>query len=77
MRIIFGQQGKTMKKTGNVTKRKGYQPIKGNPLFIVLNEYAQVWTGIKGDELAFSDNWNEAKPLENDNQFWHLEKMFL
>ena len=58
-----------MKKTGSAAKRKGYQPLECGQLFVVLNEYAQVWTGIKGDELAFSDDWNEAKPLENENQF--------
>lgn len=64
-----------MKKTGSSVKQKGYKQIKYGSLYIVLNEYAQVWTGIKGDELAFSDNWSEAKPLENENQFWHLERM--
>jgi hypothetical protein len=64
-----------MKKTGSAAKRKGYQPIKCGQLFIVLNESAQAWTGLKGDDLAFSDNWEEAKPLENDIQFFHLEKM--
>jgi hypothetical protein len=64
-----------MKKTGSAAKRKGYQPLECGQLFVVLNEYAQVWTGIKGDELAFSDDWNEAKPLENESQFWHLERM--
>lgn len=64
-----------MKKTGNAAKRKGYQPLECGDLFVVLNEHAQVWTGIKGDELAFSDDWNEAKPLENESQFWHLERM--
>jgi hypothetical protein len=64
-----------MKKTGSAAKRKGYQPIECGQLFIVLNESAQAWTGLKGDDLAFSDNWEEAKPLENDIQFFHLEKM--
>ena len=64
-----------MKKTGSAAKRKGYQPLECGQLFVVLNEHAQVWTGIKGDELAFSDDWNEAKPLENESQFWHLERM--
>jgi hypothetical protein len=43
--------------------------------FIVVSEMGQVWTGIKGDELDFSDNWNEAKPLNNENQFNHLKRM--
>jgi hypothetical protein len=43
--------------------------------FIIVSEKGQVWTGIKGDELGFSDNWNEAKPLNNENQFAHLKRM--
>jgi len=43
--------------------------------FIVVSENGQVWTGIKGDELGFSDDWNEAKPLSNENQFAHLKRM--
>jgi hypothetical protein len=43
--------------------------------FIVVSEMGQVWTGIKGDELEFSNNWNQAKPLNNENQFAHLKRM--
>lgn len=61
-----------MRKTGNAAKRK---PTPTSPLYIVVADNGQVWTGIKGDDLAFSDDWNEAKSLENDNQFGHLERM--
>jgi hypothetical protein len=43
--------------------------------FVVISEKGQVWTGIKGDELRFSDDWNEAKPLNDEKQFSHLKKM--
>lgn len=43
--------------------------------FIVVSEMGQVWTGIRGDELEFSNNWNQAKPLNNENQFAHLKRM--
>jgi hypothetical protein len=43
--------------------------------FVVISEKGQVWTGIKGDELGFSDDWNEAKPLNDEEQFVHLKKM--
>ena len=43
--------------------------------FIVISEMGQVWTGIRGDELEFSNNWNQAKPLSNENQFAHLKRM--
>lgn len=55
------------------------------PQFIVLNEYAQVFCGLQGGYPAFSDNIEEAKPLENDAQVsmiqrgtsFKLEKYFL
>ena len=65
----------TMRKTGSATKRKAFQLPPTSPLYIVVADNGQVWTGIKGEELAFSENWNEAKPLETDIQFGHLEKM--
>ena len=43
--------------------------------FIVVSEKGQVWNGIKGDDLGFSEDWNEAKPLSNENQFAHLKRM--
>ncbi len=64
-----------MRKTGSATKRKAFQLPLTSPLYIVVADNGQVWTGIKGEELAFSEDWNEAKPLENDIQFGHLEKM--
>jgi len=53
--------------------------------FIVLNEYAQVFSGLKGGYPAFSDDLDEAKPLTNDSQIrmiqqgtsFKLEKHFL
>lgn len=38
------------------------------PEFILLNEYAQVFAGLRGGYPYFSDNLDEAKPLNNDNQ---------
>jgi hypothetical protein len=53
--------------------------------FIVLNEYAQVFSGLKSGYPAFSDDFDEAKPLTNDLQVkmiqrgtsFKLEKYFL
>lgn len=38
------------------------------PEFFLLNEHAQVFAGLRGGYPYFSDNWDEAKPLNNDNQ---------
>ena len=46
-------------------KNKKEKRITHHPKFIVLNQHAQVWCGLKGGKPVFSDNWNEAKPLEN------------
>jgi hypothetical protein len=53
--------------------------------FIVLNEYCQVFCGLQGGYPAFSDNLEEAKPLERDSQIrliqqgtsFRLEKEFI
>jgi|TARA_S200002703_G_C3789512_1_gene243621 hypothetical protein len=53
--------------------------------FIVLNEYCQVFCGLKGGLPAFSDNIDDAKPLSNQRQvemiqrgtLYKLEKVFL
>jgi hypothetical protein len=53
--------------------------------FIVLNEYCQVFCGLQGGYPAFSDNLDEAKPLERDSQIrliqqgtsFRLEKEYL
>tara|TARA_B100001093_G_scaffold35274_1_gene30379 strand:+ start:413 stop:622 length:210 start_codon:yes stop_codon:yes gene_type:complete len=53
--------------------------------FIVLNEYCQVFCGLKHGLPAFSDNIDDAKPLENQRQvemiqhgtLFKLEKSYL
>jgi hypothetical protein len=53
--------------------------------FIVLNEYCQVFCGLQGGYPAFSDDLDEAKPLERDSQvrmiqqgtLFKLEKEYL
>jgi hypothetical protein len=37
--------------------------------FIVMNEYAQVFSGLKRGYPDFSDDINEARTITNDNQF--------
>jgi hypothetical protein len=43
------------------------------PQFIVLNEYCQVFSGLKGGYPVFSDNLDEARPLTNINQFKNVQ----
>jgi len=58
---------------------------KPEPAFIILNEAAQVYCGLQGGYPAFSDDFNEAKPLHRDSQVrliqqgtsFKLEKYFL
>jgi hypothetical protein len=53
-------------------KGKKEKRITHHPKFIVLNQSAQVWCGFNKCKPVFSDNWDEAKPLENDEQFFNL-----
>jgi hypothetical protein len=43
------------------------------PEFIVLNEYAQVFSGLRGGYPEFSDDWDKAKPLWNANQVKNIQ----
>lgn len=36
--------------------------------FIVVNEYNQVYSGLKGGYPNFSNDWNEARSLVNNKQ---------
>lgn len=42
--------------------------------FILLNEYCQVFCGLKGGYPAFSDNLDEAKPLSNNEQIRMIQQ---
>jgi len=65
-----------------LNKKEIEEPIRK---FIVLNEYCQVFCGLKHGLPAFSDNIDDAKPLENQRQvemiqrgtLFKLEKSYL
>lgn len=65
-----------------LNKKSTEEPVRR---FIVLNEYCQVFCGLKQGLPAFSDNIDDAKSLENQRQlemiqrgtFYKLEKSFL
>ena len=42
--------------------------------FYVMNEYAQVFAGLKKGYPHFSDNINEAKPIYNNEQFRNIKR---
>ena len=41
--------------------------------FILLNECAQVFIGLKNGYPVFSDDWDEAKPLQHPDQIKYLK----
>lgn len=43
------------------------------PEFIVLNEYCQVFSGLKGGYPVFSDKIEDARLLTNINQFKNVQ----
>ena len=65
-----------------LNKKEIKKPVRK---FIVLNEYCQVFCGLKHGLPAFSDNIDDAKPLENQRQvemiqrgtLFKLEKSYL
>jgi len=59
------------KKVDLITLDPEYKP------FIVMNEYLQVWIGLKdgGRTLVFSDDFDDARSLFFDSQFRTLKKL--
>lgn len=65
-----------------LNKKEIEEPVRK---FIVLNEYCQVFCGLKQGLPAFSDDIDDAKPLENQRQvemiqrgtLFKLEKSYL
>jgi hypothetical protein len=58
---------------------------KPEPTFILLNEYCQVFCGLRGGYPEFSDDFDDGKPLVRDEQVrmiqqgtsFKLEKYFM
>ena len=70
-----------MKHLKNIKKQ-----IEPEPEYLILDEYARVFAGLeKGGESIFSENYDEAKPLQGQekfnfmkrNSYLGLEQMFL
>lgn len=53
-----------------LNKDPNEQPVQE---FIVINECAQVFSGLKSGYPAFSDDWDSAKPLNNMNQVRNIQ----
>jgi hypothetical protein len=64
---------KKKKRVDFITLDPEYKP------FIVMNNQLQVWVGIKdgGRTLLFSDDFDDAKPLNFDSQFRTLKRLTL
>jgi hypothetical protein len=66
-------------------KRKLLNWEEESPSYIILNENAQVYTGLIRGYPNFSDDLNEAKPLQGQEKFVtlkrfakiHLEQIFI
>lgn len=45
-----------------------------NQEFVIVNELAQVFCGLKSGYPNFSENWDKAKPLERIEQFQMVQR---
>lgn len=43
--------------------------------YLVLNDSAQFYSGLKGGRPTFSDSYDDAKPLYNSRQFKTLQSI--
>ena len=66
--------------------KKSRQEYDEEPEYLILDVYARVFAGLeKGGESIFSENYDEAKPLQGQekfdfmkrNSYLGLEQMFL
>ena len=59
------------------TSKKLVQPDPESKPYIVYNEYLQVWVGLKdgGRVVVFSDDYEDAKPLQYEQQFKTLQRI--
>jgi hypothetical protein len=39
-----------------------------------MNDMAQVWVGLKGGKLVFSNNFDDAKPLQEESKFDMIQR---
>ena len=55
--------------------KKSRQEYKDEPEYLVLDVYARVFAGLeKGGEYTFSENYDEAKPLQGQEKFDFMKR---
>jgi len=68
----FGQQSK--KQDYYLIKKRKYRKFEMPKQYIVMNDMAQVWVGLKGGKLVFSNNFDDAKPLQEESKFDMIQR---
>ena len=58
----------TMKKTG-----KCKHPLELEPEYIVVDDRARVFAGLREGHLYFSENMDDAKPLKGQSKFDNMQ----
>ncbi len=56
-----------MRKKINLEKDKAKE-------FIIVNELAEVFYGLKGGQPQFTEDWDKGKPLSNQQQFKNVQR---
>jgi hypothetical protein len=41
-----------------------------------MNDMAQVWVGLNGGKLVFSNNFDDAKPLREESKFGIMQRAY-
>lgn len=55
--------------------KKSRQEYEDEPEYLVLDVYARVFAGLeKGGEYTFSENYDEAKPLQGQEKFDFMKR---
>lgn len=57
-----------------VVKKKKRKELEEIPEFIIVDDQARVFSGLKGGRPVFSEDINDAKPLKHQESFDHMQR---
>ena len=57
-------------------KKKSRHELENEPEYIIIDEYARVFSGLKGGYPLFSDDIDDAKPLQGQSKFEFMKTYY-
>lgn len=57
-------------------KKRSRQELEDEPEYIIIDEYARVFAGLKRGEPFFSEDIDDAKPLQGQSKFEFMKTYY-